>query len=128
MKKFYRKATKNTPLVKGNFRKGYLIIEGKSYPEDSSALYEPLIEWCEEILDYKYPRLEIDIKINYMHSSTEKMLMELFEKLAPITEFKEIKVDWYYDMDDPDMKELADIYTKHFGKFVSVHPYDYESV
>lgn len=127
MKKLSLEATKNTPYVKGNLRRGTLLIEGKSYPEDADKFYNPIIDWCESILGYKYPKLEIEIKISYMNSATGKMLLEFYEKLAEITKQKEIVVNWHYDEEDPDMEDLGEAYLKHFGEFVNVFPHNFET-
>jgi hypothetical protein len=107
MKEFYKEPSTNTPLIKGNLDEGHLLIKGKSFPENSFKLYEPLLQWCKGMLDAETNMLKIEIKITYMNSSTGQMLMDLFRELIKFPENKKVEVEWHYEADDTDMKELV---------------------
>ena len=85
-------ATNTTPRVFFDGDKGILQIEGNSLVSNATSFYENIID---EVIDYKKHPVEIlilDIYIDYMNTSSAKMIYELF--LA--TKGLNAKVIWKY--------------------------------
>jgi len=91
----YLEATKYTPWV--ILKKGYFAIIGDSFPEDSFAFYETIINSLKQ-----YPSktiLVVDIQINYMNSGSLKILFDIFDILDE-SEHQSLKINWYYDINN----------------------------
>jgi hypothetical protein len=104
---FLIKKTINSPLIK--FANGKLLIAGRSIPEDSIALYEPLFNYLKEYSKNPAVYTEVNIMLEYSNSSTNRSLMTLFENLNEFL-FKNEKsttVNWYYVEGDNEMLELG---------------------
>lgn len=121
MQKLYIKKTSTTPEINFSPDEKLFLIEGTSSPEDVRALYYPVIEWVQnlvnEIIAGKYKvfsglvpiRLQIDL--HYFNSSSAKFLFDIlseFKRLAPVS--VPFIVEWSYEEEDSDMKDAgADI-------------------
>jgi capsule polysaccharide modification protein KpsS len=121
MQKFFIKRTSTTPEINFSPDEKLFIISGISSPEDVRALYYPVIEWVQnlvnEIIAGNYKvfsglvpiRLQIDL--HYFNSSSAKFLFDIlseFKRLAPVS--VPFIVEWSYEEEDSDMKDAgADI-------------------
>ena len=103
--RFYTEKTPHSPLIK--FEDGILLIAGRSIPEDSFTLYEPLFNFMERYAD-DFPSIEIQIKLEYANSSTNRSLMSLFElMLIHQDKGNKVAVLWYYASNDKEMYDLG---------------------
>jgi hypothetical protein len=121
MQKLFFKRTSTTPEINFSPDEKLFLITGTSSPEDVRALYYPVIEWLKNFIDdiiaEKYKvfsglvpvRLQIDL--SYFNSSSAKFLFDIlteFKRLASVS--VPVIVEWFYDIEDPDMKDAgADI-------------------
>jgi capsule polysaccharide modification protein KpsS len=121
MQNFFIKRTSTTPEINFSPDDKLFIISGISSPEDVRALYYPVIEWVQnlvnEIIAGNYKvfsglvpiRLQIDL--HYFNSSSAKFLFDIlseFKRLAPVS--VPFIVEWSYEEEDSDMKDAgADI-------------------
>lgn len=118
MQKLYISPTRNTPEINFSPDENIFLIRGTSSPEDVRALYYPVIEWfnafSQEILvngnslfTMNDPlRFRIDLK--YFNSSSAKFLHDLFTELKFFLEAGiPAIIEWYYEDDDPDLKEAG---------------------
>lgn len=104
---FFLDKTQHSPLIK--FDNGKLLIAGRSIPEDSIGLYEPMFN---SLIKYsKNPAIhtEVSIMLEYANSSTNRSLMTLFEYLHDLLfkNDKSVTVNWYYVEGDKEMFELG---------------------
>ena len=95
--------TKATPWVK-LYPYGELFIEGRSLPEDPERFYVPVLEW---IRNYKGSKLTIDIKLEYMNSSSSKQMFVLLLCIENNAHLREALINWHYDVDDEDTLEAG---------------------
>jgi hypothetical protein len=129
MQKLYIAPTRNSPEIIFSPEENNFIISGTSAPEDVRALYYPVIAWLGEfakelaekedlIFTIQNPiRFRIDLK--YFNSSSAKFLFDILVELKNlISSGSPTIVIWYYEKDDPDLKEagkdLSDIAGMHF--------------
>jgi hypothetical protein len=118
MQKLFIKKTSNTPEINFSPDEKLFSITGTSSPEDVRALYYPVIEWLKNFIDdiiaEKYKvfsgivpvRLQIDL--TYFNSSSAKFLFDIlteFKRLASVS--VPVIVEWFYDIEDPDMKDAG---------------------
>jgi hypothetical protein len=95
--------TKNTPYVSFN-KSGELIIEGRSYPNDSINFFQPLFDWAES---YRNGKITFFIRLEYFNTSTCKQMLSLIKLVADNNEGSNVKVKWFYEENDLDMLEIG---------------------
>jgi hypothetical protein len=107
MNDIYIKKTQKSPEVNFNPNEGILELKGISIPEDAEGFYAPLIEWAEQYVKMPPPTKEIIIKIKlfYFNTSTSDYMMTFFKVFKNI--WDNIKIEWYYEEEDEDMRETA---------------------
>jgi hypothetical protein len=121
MQKLIIEPTVITPGIRFSPDENVFYIRGKSSPEDVRALYYPVIEWIKEftgevlkggykIYNNENP-LRFQIDLTYFNSSSAKFFFDILIELKKLQAAGlPVKVEWYYEEDDSDMKEAgADI-------------------
>ncbi|MCU0445371.1 MAG: DUF1987 domain-containing protein [Microscillaceae bacterium] len=106
----YIKESPTTPEVKFNFLTGELEIKGVSIPEDTDEFYNPLLEALEDYLAKNAPeKITISFKLIYVNTSTSAVLGKIIKLLEPEEgDPRQVVVNWYYEMEDEDMKDLGE--------------------
>lgn len=100
-------ATSSTPAIRAS--DGKLTLRGDSYPENSFAFFAPIIEWVERNLAPADARLQVDLYLLYLNTSSVKAMMDLFDLLEAAHKLgKQVKVNWYYDPQNMRVAELAE--------------------
>ncbi len=112
-----------TPEIKFSSNENVFYIRGTSSPEDVRKLYYPVLEWINkfktEILKSEYKtfnaenpiRLQFDLR--YFNSSSAKFFFDMlieFKNLEPAG--VPIIVEWYYEEEDPEMKEAGNDFSQ----------------
>ncbi len=103
------KETSSTPYVKLSVEECTFIIEGLSFSNDVESFYSPIIEWVET----NFPKLDCELScifnLSVFNSITYKYILSIMTKILHSNQAgKNIKVIWYYDLDDDDNKESAE--------------------
>ncbi len=115
--------TSKTPEVVIKPEKGYMLIKGRSYPEDVREFYNPLIEKIKEVISYWLTSLvdiiEVHLKMDYFNSSSAKFILDTLTLIKTLEERgKTITIYWYTNEDDIDMidagEELAELLEHEF--------------
>lgn len=88
---------------------GKLLLEGRSLPEDVNKLFEPLMQFAKSITIHN---LQFDINLEYFNTATSKKLLELLQTFDLNTNIGYMVVNWHYEEDDDDSKEIAEIYAE----------------
>lgn len=99
-------ASYGIPKIDFNASTGKLLIEGRSIPEHPKALYIPLIDWINEYIKQPHTSTEVNLKLDYINSSSYKFIITLLEQLDPIKNSTLIK--WHYENDDDEMAEVGE--------------------
>jgi hypothetical protein len=118
MQKLFIKQTLMTPEI--NFSPGdnVFTIRGSSSPEDVRAMYYPVIEWIrifiDDVLNGEYKPfktgnpLDFKIDLTYFNSSSAKFFYDILTEMQRLMKAGiPVKVTWYYDEEDLDMKEAG---------------------
>jgi hypothetical protein len=98
--------TSHMPLVDFNTN-GKLNLEGRSIPEDATKIYDPLIEFVDQL---ELDNVSFDINLTYFNTATSKKLLELLKHLDANNKIKTVLVNWKYEEGDDDSVETAEIY------------------
>jgi len=102
--------TKSTPAIYFDIATNIHSINGESYPENTSAFYEPVINWIEDYIEQLDDKEVIfNIELIYFNSSSSKILMDIFDMLDEACEDgKNIIVNWLHDLEDEALKEYGE--------------------
>lgn len=85
---------------------GHLSIKGKSLPEDPKKFFSPIFKWANKI---RAKELQVDIKLEYVNTSSSKRIIEFLKTLDNNKRVKKIDLNWFYEIDDPDMLEFGEM-------------------
>ncbi len=93
-------------------KSGLLEFSGRSIPEDPMKLFTPILEWIEEYIKNPPASTSINLKFEYINTSSSKHLLNILETLNKAYDKKEnnMSITWSYEVGDDDMYEL--------GKFI----------
>lgn len=106
--------TKTTPTVQFDPVDGYLLLSGKSSPENSLVFFEPLYAAIRNTHDTN--TFNVDIKLVYFNTSTVRCLSMLFRIFGDKKERgAEVLINWYAEEDDYDMIEMAEDFEEISG-------------
>lgn len=114
-------SSQDTPEIEFSSAKGYVRIEGKSLPEDSTRLYEELISALKEYCQSPKDTTSADLKLEYFNTSSSKSILEVLKLLKQIKlSGKEIKINWMFDEEDEEMLEAG----QDFSSLINI-PFNY---
>lgn len=95
-----------------SLKSGLLEFSGRSIPEDPMKLFTPILEWIEEYIKNPPDSTSINLKFEYINTSSSKHLLNILETLNRAYDkgTNNMKITWSYEIGDDDMYEL--------GKFI----------
>jgi hypothetical protein len=94
------------PAVNFDAEKGICEISGESYMEETNRFYLPLINWIKEYTEKMDKPIVMNIKLIYFNTSSSRALLEILDHLKNYEDNGGlVTVNWYYDDEDPDMKD-----------------------
>jgi len=106
------KPTKNTPLV-DFFTSGKLVMAGSAFAENSKEFFDPVIEWIE---DLHVEKVDFDLVLEYINTSSAKKLYELLQKLQSNKNIGGSTINWFYQKWDEDSLETGKILSESLPK------------
>ena len=136
MERLYFSRTNSAPEILFSLEENIFSITGTSRPEDVRSLYYPVIDWLKRLVDnmlngnhYNFSSenpFKLKIDLSYFNSSSAKFLFDIFSELKNLSSSGiPVIVEWYYDNDDPELKEagedmaaMAEMTFKYVGKEV----------
>src|SRR5690606_29738537 len=111
MEELVIEGTPKTPTIKFNPSNGYLLVRGRSIPENSIEFYKPLVDALEAYNKSAKPQTKVDIQLEYFNTSSSKCILDVFKKLEAINSgSSEVTINWFYEEDDEDMLEAGEDY------------------
>ncbi len=88
---------------------GRFEIKGVSLPANIFEFYHPLINWMENYCKNPNNETQLELKFDYLNSSSTKMILNLISSLEVISrDGGKVTVTWYYDSGDIEMKEMGE--------------------
>ena len=119
MSTYELKGTKTTPTVQFDAENGYLLLEGKSSPENSVAFYSPLFEAIQNAS--QKDTFKVDVKLIYFNTSTVRCLNLLFKIFTDKKDNgSQVTINWFAEDDDLDMIEMGEDFEE-----ISELPFNY---
>lgn len=107
------KETNNTPHIIMDSTTNSIIIEGKSFPEDSKEFYKSVVDWIDEYRIKKPKEVILTINLFYLSSSSIISIKQLLMKVEEMTqEGTKALIIWCYDEDDDDIKKTGEDYAR----------------
>lgn len=103
--------TTKTPSVEFLIN-GELRIAGRSIPENAVDFFNPLINWVKSLKASLPPSITFTVELEYINTSSSKLLLDLFRILDGIFLSNKSKVEiiWMYDYEDEDSRDESDSY------------------
>jgi hypothetical protein len=116
MEKLIIKETLNNPRIILDAGKKRYEISGKSFPENSKAFYQPVIDWFKNVPVPAPEKIRLSFMLDYISSSSVISIKQLLTKIKEQNaKGADIDVLWHYDPTDPDIKEIGEGYEKVVG-------------
>ncbi|WP_411870917.1 biofilm regulation phosphoprotein SiaC [Vulcanococcus limneticus] len=105
-----------TPAITATWESGLVVIAGESYPENTFEIFDPLISWVETFLADAGRRLQLDLQLNYLNTSSIRAIIDVFELLESAnSDGKEVLVHWFYDPRNPRAAELGEEFKEDYS-------------
>ena len=88
---------------------GKLKISGRSIPEDTRTIYEPIFTWFDSFKVNLPSKIEMSVTLEYFNTSSSIHLLNLFNSLVRLHHDKQtdVKIIWYYHEDDDEMHDAG---------------------
>ena len=106
MEELIIEATTHTPAVEF-YPGGKLKMEGRSFPEDVMGFYDPLIEYAENL---ECAEVIMTVNMDYFNTASSRKMLDLLRTLDANTKTGKVQINWYYEADDEDSIEIAEIF------------------
>ena len=108
--------TQSTPAVTAEWDTGVLTMTGESYPENTYEIFDNIISWVEEFLHSGSRPLKIELRLNYLNTSSVRAMIDIFDRLQNAADQgKEIAVSWFYDSRNPRSAELGEEFKEDYS-------------
>jgi hypothetical protein len=105
---YFKEAKNDVPELLIDEEKHYIRVSGSSYPEDIIEVYGDFLLDLSNIKIEPNSELICDFRFDILSSTTMRILHEIFTLFENYLEAgKEIEVNWFYDPDDEDMKDIG---------------------
>jgi len=113
------------PEVNFDVETGKCEISGESYMEETYKFYLPLITWIKQYIETKNQKIELIIKLIYLNTSSTKCILDMLEVLKDYQDKGgDVKVIWYYDIDDPDMVDEVEDFEVESGMKIELREFE----
>lgn len=113
MELFKVERTSRTPYVLMDSVRGHLEIKGVFIPENSYDFFSPLFERVDRYVSSPRSTTVVDLKLEYMNTSSSKALLELFKRMSVL---EDVQFNWHYSNDDEEMLEFGRSYETLLGR------------
>ncbi|UKN01143.1 DUF1987 domain-containing protein [Paracrocinitomix mangrovi] len=118
-------ATKKTPYIRLDKKSGLIEISGISIPENTKEFYWNFNRWLTEYAADPAPKTQVKISLMYMNSSSTVVITRMLMLLDELIGLKTVvQIDWYYEMDDLEMKEIGEHYQETMKCTINLHEVD----
>jgi hypothetical protein len=100
-----------------NFDKdtGILEMSGSSYPENALEFFEPIIQWIKDYTVGIKNKIDLNIRLNYLNTSSTKCILDIFEMLDHYHKSGgHVKINWHYAKNDEDIMETGEELAEDF--------------
>ena len=86
---------------------------GKSLPENPNEFFVPILSWLREYVQTPNRETILVFKMEYFNTASSKRLLDILSICYEIHKKKQsVIVNWYYRVDDEDMRESGESFSE----------------
>lgn len=101
--------TRTTPVVSFEPEKNRFEISGVSFPEDSKAFFEPLVNYLNSAAGAITAEAVFDFKLDYFNTSSARCLLDVLFAIDRCYRLgKQVTINWYYNAGDEELREVGE--------------------
>lgn len=89
--------------------KGCIDIKGCSILSNPEFFFTPLFKWLEAYIKNPDKKTIVNCRFEYIDTASFKHLYKFFKKLEDIKLDYLVEINWYYDINDPEILELGEL-------------------
>lgn len=116
MSVYKSEATNDSPEILLDTEAGVFRIAGKSFPENSASIYEPVLDWFKQNQGALPTDMTFEFDLYYISTSSQIMIAQVIKALKSFMEGgKTIKVLWKCEEDDEDIIQLGEKFQTAIG-------------
>ncbi|MCC6840743.1 MAG: DUF1987 domain-containing protein [Flavobacteriales bacterium] len=107
--------TSTSPEVQLDLERGTIDITGRSLPANGELFYERVYRWLDEYLKQPCDRTTVNMRLDYMDTSSSKHFYNIFDRLSAANEQGgNVCVNWHFETGDEEMAETGKDYQSFF--------------
>jgi hypothetical protein len=115
---FYIQGTNSTPSAIMN--DGLMRITGKAVPLEQQVFFGQINKQISRYVKKPANKTSVEISLTHVNASSKRSMVEFLKQLESLNKQGfEVEVNWRYDCDNEDVKELGEIFRSMFD--VSIH-------
>jgi hypothetical protein len=100
--------TKTTPSAE--FKNGYLVIRGKSVPYEYPVIYDLIKDRLVIYSKLKLKKTQVDFYLSVVNAVSKRYIYNTFKFFEELEQNgTRMEVNWFYQTDNEDIKELGEI-------------------
>jgi hypothetical protein len=113
------------PAVNFDASTGICEMAGESYMEEAYKFYTPLLNWLKEYTSKLKSPVVLNIKLTYFNTNSSRLLLDMLDILKKSTDIGvSVTINWYYELNDPDIKEEVEDFEIETGLPIQMIPFD----
>lgn len=114
-KRFHVDRTETSPGIDVDLERGMIEFVGRSLPNNSEQFYARIYRWLDEYLRAPRNETTVNMRVDYLDTSSSKHLYNIFDRLNAVTERgQHVRVNWHYESGDDEMAETGKDYQSLF--------------
>jgi len=100
--------TDKTPLLSYDPKGRIFTMSGVSIPDNARLFYEPIMKWVEGYVKSEQSKdgITINVHLDYFNIASSAILLKILKEFEKIGD--RVVINWFYDDEDDDMKEIGD--------------------
>jgi len=115
-KRLHIDRTETSPEIELDLEHGMIEFVGRSLPANSELFYSRVYRWLEEYLKQPRPETTVNMRLDYLDTSSSKHFFNIFDKLNSVSERgQRVQVNWHYESGDEEMAETGKDYQSFFN-------------
>ena len=89
---------------------GEISLSGNSILSDPKVFFDPIHTWVKEYIKDPEESTLVNMKLEYVDTASVQQILEMMVTLRKLTLNEHaLAVNWYYEVDDPELLELGEI-------------------
>jgi hypothetical protein len=106
IKDLFIEGTPKSPQIDFEHLTGELKLSGRSFPENASKVYEPLLSWIGDYIKSPHHTTNLHLKLEYFNTSSMLNIVLMIKALSKIDRKDSfLYIHLYFDNEDFDIKE-----------------------